>query len=49
MEFERRLTNAWSIRTDHVAKRRIVKIAVHGRWPEELRLIESVESLKAEL
>ena len=33
----------------HLAERRTIKIAVHRRWPEELRVIEHIESFKPEL
>ena len=48
MEFQRRLTNAWSVRAYHVAKRRVIEVAVYSRWSEELCVIESIESLQAE-
>src|SRR5579862_395237 len=48
-KLERQLNESWSSGLHHLPEERAVDIPIDGRRPEELRVIESIESLHAEL
>src|SRR5437870_8931623 len=49
LEFERQLDQPRRQRAHYVAEKRVVHVTIHGRRSEELRVIEQIERLQAQL